>query len=432
MGKSSRGQPGDWRRPALFGAGVILFTFGVLGGWANLARLDSAIVASGTVVVESDRKVVQHLEGGIVAAIHVAEAAHVKEGDVLVRIDPTQAQATLEMNRNQLLAALAEEARLDAEMRFTPGIDFPAELRDAPKGAAAMSDQQRQFEERGSARLNEVAILRERIAQAEQQISGLRSQDAAVRDQIASYTDEVERLRPLGHSGLVPLSRIRALDRSKSELEGRSAALGSEVSRLERQVGETNLQIQQVTRKTVEEVSGKLAETRARVADLREKVRMAEDVLNRADVRAPRSGKVVNVKVHTVGAVVRPGDTLLEIVPEDEGLIVAAKVAPLDVAHVYPGLPAEVRLPSFKSRTTPIAIGTVSSVSADVVRDELSRQPYYDLRVSVKPTSFPESIRKQLVAGMPAEVIVSTGERTVIAYLTQPLADAMRRGMREH
>jgi HlyD family type I secretion membrane fusion protein len=175
----------------------------------------------------------------------------------------------------------------------------------------------------------------------------------------------------------------------------------------------------------------KLADTRAQLADAREKWRVTAEVLGRMEVRAPRSGRIVNLKVHTIGAVVRPGDVLMEIVPDNDVLVVAAKVSSLDINHVQIGLPTEVRLPSFKARSTPIAVGEVLSIAADAIRDEAPHQPYYEIKVSVQVTQFPEKVREKLKPGMVADVLISTGERTVLAYLTQPMTDAIRRGMRE-
>ena len=181
----------------------------------------------------------------------------------------------------------------------------------------------------------------------------------------------------------------------------------------------------------LEEAAAKLTDTRAQLADAREKLRVAVDVLGRMEVRAPRSGRIVNLKVHTIGAVIRPGDLLMEIVPDNDVLVVAAKVSSLDINHVQIGLPTEVRLPSFKARSTPIAVGEVLSIAADAIRDEATHQPYYEVKVSVEATKFPEKIREKLKPGMVADVLIATGERTVLAYLTQPMTDAIRRGMRE-
>lgn len=430
-----RSRRGDWRGPARAGAVVIVVTFGVFGGWSAVARLDAAVVAPGRITVESDRQLVQHLEGGIVAEILVAEDRRVEAGEVLVRIDPTSARATADMARNQAAAAEAEESRLVAEIERAAAFVPPpalAQRETEPEIRRALADQVRAFADRRSARANEVATLAERVAQAERQVEGLTAQLSSARVQVRSFTEEIERLRPLERQGLIQRPRIQGVERQRTDMEGRIGAFEAEIARLARVVAEARLQMESVDRRFVEEASARLVGVRRDFADARERLRVAEDLLRRAEVRAPRSGRVVNRRVHTVGAVIRPGETMMEIVPEDDVLVVSARLSPMDITHVHPSLPAEVRLPAFKSRTTPVAIGEVRSVSADALIDELSRQPYYAMQVSVKAASFPEATRTRLVPGMPADVIIATGERTVLEYLTQPLSDALRRGMREN
>ena len=422
----------DWRRPALGGLAVIAATFVGFGGWASVARVDSAVTASGNVAVESQRKPIQHLEGGIVSKVLVREGERVAEGDVLVRMDETQARAGLDMSRNALWSALAEEARLVAEVEGKPTIAFPAELDGGEAGMdRAKADQKRQFDERRASRDNDVEMLRERVGQAERQADGVRAQLVASRQQIESITAEYDSLKPLAARGIVPITRMNPLDRARTELVGKVGALEADQARLANAVRETQVQAEGVGRKFVEDAAAHLSETRGRIADAREKVRVGLDSLDRSAVRSPRAGRIVGLKALGARSVVRPGDVIMEIVPEDDALIVTAHVTPADVNHLQEDLDAEVRLPAFKSRTTPLAVGKVLSVGADALRDEATRQPYYDLRVSVRVASFPAEVRERLKAGMPAEVIVATGERTVLDYLVRPFAEAMRTGMRE-
>ncbi|WPO42578.1 HlyD family type I secretion periplasmic adaptor subunit [Tardiphaga sp. 42S5] len=432
---NANGDPsGDWRTPARRGFGIVFLTFVVFGGWAGLASIDGAVVAAGSIVVESDRKSVQHLEGGIVQSLMVRGDAHVEQGQVLLRLDPTQDRAREEMARSAVYSAIAEEARLLAEADGADTITFPSELMQKafdPSAQRAMGDQKRRFEERRVARKIEVSILEEKIGQAQRQIQGNAAQSKAARAQFDSMAQEYTKLKPLADQGIVPFARIATLERSKSDLEGRIGSYDADIARFGRIIDEARLQINQVGQKVLEEATGKLADTRAQLADAREKLRMAADVLGRMDVRASRSGRIVNLKVHTVGAVIKPGDVLMEIVPDNDVLVVAAKISSLDVNHVQIGMPTEVRLPSFKARSTPIAIGEVLSVAADALRDEATHQPYYEVKVSVQVTKFPDKIREKLKPGMMADVLIATGERTVLAYLMQPMTDAIRRGMRE-
>ena len=430
----NEGPSGDWKTPARRGFLVVFLKFGVFGGWTALASIDGAVVATGSVVVESDRKVVQHLEGGIVQNLLVAGDSHVEEGQVLLRLDSTQERAKEEIARSAVYSAVAEEARLQAEAEGKDSIAFPAELLQKtsdPNAVRAMGDQKRRFDERRAARKIEISILEERIAQAERQIQGNAAQNKGARAQLESVSQEYAKLKPLADQGIVPFARVATLERSKADLEGKVGAYEADIARYGRIIDESRLQIDQVGQKVLEEATGKLAETRAQLADAREKLRVAVDVLARMEVRAPRSGRIVNLKVHTIGAVIKAGDVLMEIVPDNDVLVVAARVSALDINHVQLGLPTEVRLPSFKARSTPIAVGEVLSIAADATRDDATHQPYYEVKVSVQVTQFPEKVREKLKPGMMADVLIATGERTILAYLTQPITDAIRRGMRE-
>jgi HlyD family type I secretion membrane fusion protein len=294
-----------------------------------------------------------------------------------------------------------------------------------------MDDETRRFEERRNARKIETSILKEKIAQSQRQIQGNAAQSDAAQTQLISFSDEYAKLKPLADKGLITMTRLTTLERSKADTEGRIGSLQADIARLGRTIEESRLQIEQVRQKMLEEAATKLSETRAQLADAREKLRVATDTLNRTDIRAPRTGRLVNLKVHTIGAVIRTGDTLMEIVPDNDILVVAAKIPALDINHVQVGLATEVRLPSFKARSTPVAVGEVLSVAADALRDEVTHQPYYEVKVSVQVSQFPEAIREKLKPGMVADVLIATGERTLLAYLVQPMSDAIRRGMRE-
>jgi len=425
---------GDWRAPVRKGYVVVGLALGAGGLWSVTARLDSAVVAHGSVVVESDRKAVQHLEGGLVEAISVRDGADVKAGQILLRLDTTQAAAQRSVARLGVLQALGEEARFTAEIDRLDRITFPSELMEVAESKEArrvMLDQERLFKERQSTQKLEVSILKERLTQSEKQYQSNEAQREAAIGQAASINEELVSLRPLADKGYVAATRINPLKRSLTELQGRIGSLEADLARLAVANDEIRLQMSQIGLKASEEASTKLAECRVKLADAREKLRIAEDVLARAEVRAPRTGRVVASKIHTVGAVVKPGETLMEIVPQDDDLIVTAKVSPMDVNNLHPGMAAEVRLPSFKGRATPFTVGEVKSVAADALRDDVLQQTVYEMRVSVSASGFPPKIRAKLRPGMPAEVYVPTGERTAIAYLMQPLTDSMRSSLRE-
>jgi len=424
----------DWRAPVRKGYLVIAITVGMGGLWSASARLDSAVVAHGSVVVESDRKAVQHLEGGLIKAIAVRDGTEVQAGDVLLQLDATHAMAQRGVAQLGVLQALGEEARFTAEAEHSEKVTFPAELIDVAElkeGRRIMLDQERQFRDREAGLRLEVSILGERLTQARRQYDATESQRNAAVSQVTSITDELAKLRPLADQGYVAATRINPLQRSLSELQGRVGSLDADLARLTVGNEEIRLQTDQITRRAAEDSSGKLTDARVRLAEAREKLRMADDVLARTEVRAPRAGRVLGSKVHTVGAVVKPGETMMEIVPQDDDLVVTANVSPMDANSLRPGMAAEVRLPSFKGRSTPVTIGEVKSIAADALREDVSQQLVYALRVSVRSAGFPAKIRNRLKPGMPAEVLVATGERTVIAYLLQPLLDSVRSGFRE-
>ncbi|MDR6871801.1 HlyD family type I secretion membrane fusion protein [Bosea sp. BE125] len=425
---------GDWRAPVRKGYIVVAVVLGVGGLWSATARLDSAVVAHGSVVVESDRKAVQHLEGGLVEAIVVRDGSEVRAGEVLLRLDTTHAAAQKSVSRLGVLQALGEEARFAAQIDRSDRIDFPKELTDAVETGEArriILDQERLFKERASAQKLEVSILGERLSQSQKQRDSTEAQRDSAASQAASIKDELAKLQPLADQGYIAATRINPLRRSLTELQGRIGSLEADLMRFSVANDEIRLQMSQIGLRAAEEASTKVAECRVKLADAREKLRMAEDVLARAEVRAPRAGRIVASKVHTVGAVVKPGETMMEIVPQDDELVVTAKISPLDVNNLRPGMAAEVRLPSFKGRATPFTVGEVKSVAADTQRDEVSQQMAYELRVSISASGFPPKIRAKLKPGMPADVFVPTGERTALAYLMQPLRDSMRSAFRE-
>lgn len=424
----------DFRSVARVGYTVIILTFGIFGGWAATARLDSAVIASGLVSVESKRKSVQHLEGGIVREINVTDGKEVQEGDVLFRLDSTSSGANYEATRKQLDTMLATEARLLAERDQAESVTFPETLTsraDQPDVARLLSDQQNQFRERLASINGQISLMQSRIDQYRSEIDGLERERASASQQLFFIEDELVGVKSLAERGLVAKSRESALQREKARLDGVVGRNQADRAKALNSISETEIQIRQVHQKFQEEVSVQLAETRQRLNDLHERIRIAEDVLRRIDVVAPQSGIVHNLKVFTVGGVIRPGDTLLEIVPMNDELVVEAQVQVTDVDRIHPGLAAEVRFPAFHSRTTPVIMGTLRDISRDRLVDEATRTPYYLAQVAVRDTDLPEDLKERLRPGMPSEVIFPSGERTVFDYLTRPLTEAVTTSFRE-
>ena len=422
----------DWRVPAIAGYVLIVGTFLVLGGWSAFARLDSAITATGVVSAETNRKTVQHLEGGIVREIHVREGQHVQAGQVLFRLDRTQAKAGYELQRNQLDSAIAQEARLIAERDGQDQIALPQELLDRaddPNVKRAIADQVVQFQERCGSVKGQVQILDAKIDQYRSEIEGLNQERSGTANQLKFVNEELVDVRHLFEKQLTQKSRLMLLERERSRLEGLIGRSTADESKARNGIEEARLQIRQLRQKFQEDVANSMLETRQKINDLREKVRVAQDVLSRVDILSPTTGVAQNLRVFTSSGVVKAGEPMVDVVPERDALIVQAHVQPQDTENLQPGMPAEVRFSSFQTRILPIIVGKVESISRDRLVDEQTKQPYFLAQVVVD--DIPSFVKDRLSAGMPADVIFPTGERTVLDYLVRPLKDRLRIVMRE-
>jgi HlyD family type I secretion membrane fusion protein len=422
----------DWRVPAIAGYVVIVGTFLVLGGWSAFARLDSAITATGVVSAETNRKTVQHLEGGIVREIHVREGQHVQAGEVLFRLDLTQPKAGYELQRNQLDSAIAQEARLISERDGKDQIAFPQELLDRaddPNVKRAIADQVVQFQERCGSLKGQVQIFDAKIDQYQLEIEGLKQERSGTANQLGFVNEELVDVRHLFEKQLTQKSRLMLLERERSRLEGLIGRSTADESKARNGIEEARLQIRQLRQKFQEDVANSMLETRQKINDLREKVRVAQDVLSRVDILSPTTGVAQNLRVFTSSGVVKAGEPMVDVVPEHDALIVQTHVQPQDTENLQPGMPAEVRFSSFQTRILPIIVGEVESISRDRLIDEQTKQPYFLAQVVVN--DIPSFVKDRLSAGMPADVIFPTGERTVLDYLVRPLKNRLRGVMRE-
>lgn len=425
----------DHRRFAWLAYGAILLVFGGFGAWASIAPLDSAAIAPARVAVEGDRKPVQHLEGGIVRDILVRDAEQVAEGQTLFRLDPTAARANAELLGRQVDAALAQEARIMAERAGLATIVFPPQLvARAVRAdlAQAMTEQQRLLLERRRSIANQAGIFEARIEQTGKDMEGRARRLDALRSQLSSLTAEIASVRPIVEKGFFARNKFRALEREASRIEGEIGGVEGDIARLVQVVEESRLQIRQLRQRAEEEQTQSLTETRGRLADLREKLAVAEEVLARIEIRAPRAGIVLNVRVSAIGAVVAPGATLAEVVPPLERLTLTARVSPLNIQSIAAGQKAEVRFPAFSSRKAEPIFGRVETVSADAVTDPATRETYYQSKIVVDSADLPADVAAKIVPGMPADVLIITGERTLLAYLLGPLRDTLARAMRDH
>ncbi|OSQ45280.1 HlyD family type I secretion periplasmic adaptor subunit [Marivita geojedonensis] len=422
-------------RPVVLAGYVLIFlTFGVLGSWAAVAKLDSAVVAPATISLEGNRRVVQHFEGGIVEEILVSEADEVEEGEVLLRLSAVEARSNLEVLSSRLDVARLTEARLLAERALSDKIDFPQDLlsEDLDMMGDVIADQRDLFEDRRSILKSQQDILTARVEQIEVQIEGLNLQKSAFERRIANYSEMLDRMRDGESRGLIQSNQLSQREDELIEIEANLGQVISDIAQAQASIGETKLQALQMTQEYRERANTELDDIRTEISELQERRKVAQDVLDRTEIRSPGSGTIQNLKVHTVGSVVRQGEILMELVPEDEELIINARVSPIDKDNVAPGLETEVRFTAFKTKLTPIMLGAVETVSGDVITPENSNEaPYYLARVVVDEKDIPLEIKDRLTAGMPADVIITTGERTVANYIVSPLLDAVRKSMIE-
>ena len=413
---------------------VLLITFGGFGIWAATAPIDSAAVAPGVVTVESSRKTVQHLDGGVVREILVREGGRVHQGDLLLRLDDTEARAQFEIVRSQYLASRAEEARLIAERDDASDVVFPDELLAATADSRvdeAINGQRRVFQARRKALQGDIDVLTQRIGQFGEQIGGLQALMASKTKRIGLYQEEMDGLKTLFAKGMGDKSRLREWERLVAELEGERADHQASIAATRVQIGETELQITQVKSRFASDVVEQLRTVQTKLSDARERMRALEKTLERTQVMAPVDGFIVGMKFHTVGGVIRPGDALLDIIPQDESLIVEAHVRPVDIDRVAPGLEADIRFNAFNARTTPTVPGRVLTISADRLIESTTDQPYYLARIQVTPDGKDALKGVTLLPGMPADVMIKLGQRTFFEYLIRPLTDRVARSFRE-
>ena len=426
------------RRLNLAGILIILALFGGVGTWVATAKIAGAVIAVGRVVVESDVKKVQHPTGGVVKEILVHEGDEVKEGQVLVRLDDTLTRATLGVIRSQLDELMSRQARLMAERDDATHITFPDELleRNNEKSlSVAMAGEQKLFESRRNARIGQREQLTKRIAQTNEEIRGLTAQQAAKEKEIMLTGKELVGVTSLYKQNLVAITRYMQLQRDMARMEGERGQFIADIARAKGKISETELQIIQIDKDFGTDVLKDLRDTQGKIAELKERLVAAQDQLNRVDIRAPRAGIVNQLAIHTVGGVISNGETLMQIVPHKDKLIVEAKVAPHDIDQVVVGSSASVRIEAGETRATPELVGKLIYVSADLTREQpapgVPAQSFYSVRVSLSDHEVKRLGAMRLIPGMPAEVFIQTYPRTALQYLIKPLEDQIARTFRE-
>ena len=420
-----------WLRTAVAGYLLIFLTFGVLGLWAAVAKIDRAVAAPGVVSIETNRKTVQHYEGGIVREILVKEGQAVEQGAVLFRLENIEAKANFETIRHDLDAYLAMEARLVAERDQKPQIAWPSDLIQRsgdPAAAQVVNDETAEFDKRQSSLKDQIDVMESRVKQIGDEINGIDLQKKSAEGQIDFINKELVGLRELDEKKLIPVARLYVAEIERERLQGVIGESIANMAKSNGEIDELRIQIQQLQEKFQEDIARSLIDVRAKTVELGEKLGVARDVLRRVEVLAPVSGTAQNLKVFTIGQVVKAGEPLIEIVPRSERLVVEVQISPTDIDGIHSGQDAEVRFPAFHSRLIPLIVGRLDSVSRDRLVDEATKQPYYRGIVSLDETQIPQELLPRVRAGMPAEVLVATGERTVMSYIIQPLTSTLRRG----
>jgi HlyD family secretion protein len=422
------------RRHLRVGFTLVLLLGGGVGGWAATTSLSGAVIAPGSIVVDSHVKKVQHPTGGVVGEVRVRDGDHVNAGDVVVRLDDTVTRANLAIVSRGLDELMARRARLESERDGRDGVTFPEALdqrANDPQVAHILVGERNLFDLRRSARLGQKAQLEQRIVQLEQQIEGFNAQaDAKVRE-VELLNRELEGVRSLWTQRLTPLNKLTALEREAARLEGERGQLISSVAQAKDKISETRLQIIQIDQDLASDVAKELRDTDAKINESVERKITAEDQLKRIEIRAPQDGTVFQSTVYTVGGVIAPGDSIMLIVPNSDNLTVEVKIAPQDIDQVRVGQAAILRLTAFNQRTTPELNGIVGQISADTTTDQRTGQSYYLTRIAVPADELARLGDVRLLPGMPAEIFIQTGERQVLSYLIKPLRDQFARAFKE-
>ena len=414
---------------------VFVFLLGV-GGWATTFQLSGAVIGQGVVVVDSNVKKVQHSTGGIVSELRVREGDHVDAGMILIRLDETQTRANATIVTQSVDELLARQARLEAEREGADQISFSKALFERAKdqnseATHVIAAERALFKLRREARAGQKAQLQERTTQLADEIKGYTGQAEAKQKEIDLINKELEGVQSLFQKNLVPITRLTALQRDAARLDGERSQLIGSVAQAKGKIAEIQLQMIQVDQDLRTEVGKDLIETRSKLAELGERKTAAVDQLNRTDIRAPQSGRVHELSVHTIGGVISPGEQIMLIVPDTDALAVEVKIAPRDIEQVYVGQTASMHFAAFNQKTTPELQGEVSMVSPDLTQDQRTGTSYYTSRVALKTDELKKLGKSKLVPGMPVEVFIQTSERTVLSYLTKPLTEQAERAFRE-
>jgi HlyD family secretion protein len=423
----------DRLRPVTWTGNLLVCCFVLgLGTWSTFAPLESAAIAFGTIEPESSRKTIQHLEGGIISRIHVADGDGVHAGQTLITLENTKASAEVESLNGQLWDAMAREARLVAEQRGQERISFPPELEAAEYGsssvAVVLAGQQKIFETRRQVYQSQTAVIAEKESQVEKEIEGLKAQESAAARRVQIVHDESDTVAMLVSKGLERRTRLLNLEREAADIEGRRGEINAQISRAEQVISESQTNLLKLENDRQNEIAQSLREAQGQIFQLRERLQAANDQLQRTAIKAPEDGVVTDLRVHTPGGVIGAGAAVMDLVPRQDRLIVTARVRPEDIDVVRPGLDADVNLLPYNQRRVPRLHGSVAHVSADRLLDKRTDQPYYATKIRVQDAQI-DGLK--VVPGMPAQVFIKTGRGTVALYALKPLLDSFNGAFRE-
>jgi len=404
---------------------------GAVAFWSAMAPLSGAVVANGQVKVELNRKTVQHQEGGIVREILVRDGQRVRAGQPLVMVGDVRSDSELSLLQDQLQAARIRSARAEAEASLQPRFVFPADATNPPGGAEHLAREQALFTARRRTLDEQVAALQKQIREAHAQAAALETQIGATETSAKLSADELEMNNRLVRDGFITRTRLLGLQRDASDYVARVGEYRSELALSRQRVGELEARIAQARNQYQQQAADELKESSAKVRELSERLRPPQDQVERQTVRSPVDGEVMSMRVSAVGEAIGPREAILDVVPENEKLVVEARIPPQDIDHVHKDSPAEVRLSAFDARTVPLLPAKVMFVSADRITQPETRESWFVATVEVDAASLKNYPQIQLHAGMPAEVFVTTPERTLLEYLTRPLTLFSSRAMRE-
>jgi HlyD family secretion protein len=434
LGSPSSSSEVSIRKHIVIGSVLVAVLALGLGGWASTAEISGALVAQGTIVVDSNIKKVQHPTGGVVGEVRVHDGDRVKAGDILIRLDETVTRANLAIVTKGLNELYARKARLGAERDGADTMAVPRELAgsiDNPDVKDAMDSERKLFELRRTARLGQKNQLQERIKQLQEQITGLVAQQDAKAKELGFIDQELAGVRDLWQKNLVQLNRLTSLERDEAKIQGERGALIANAAEAKGRMAEIQLQILQIDQQFTSDVAKELRETDSKIGEAVERKVTAEDQLRRIDIRAPQGGTVFQTTANTVGGVISAGDQIMLIVPESDTLSVEVKVEPKDIDLVAFNQPVVLRFSAFNQRTTPELNGTISRVAADTNVDQRTGQSYYLVRIAITADEVGRLGNVKLTPGMPVEAFIQTGDRTLVAYLVKPLRDQLMRSFRE-